>query len=358
MQPIRVSTAREPHTWSRAHSSYQKLFSFPPKTGFFYDVINDLFTYSSCTPLSYDGEKEVIFLKKRYLVWSDVPYAGESSPPDDPVTPSAGSWPLTYLKRTQNGEIITPAGKKVDLALLHPDKIDFRKELKVVQRSLDTLTPEQKQIAVYYGAGVPTKQWTPVIDRLIDTYNVSPTASAQIQACFHGAVNDAMVVTWDLKYKWDTARPNQYDQTLKTLLCTPRFPTYPSGHAVMSGCAEAVLSYFFPKEARKLRKIAEDDADSRLYGGVHFPSDNSEGLRLGRTVGKAVINHVKSQQGFDPNIISPVYKNASLFPEDYRQFIPYDFPAGCSSLTLGDEKRQKKTPQNQDVPKPLLKKLM
>ncbi|WP_240189800.1 vanadium-dependent haloperoxidase [Bacillus sp. P14.5] len=211
---------------------------------------------------------------------------------------------------------------------------------------------------MYYGSGVPTKQWTPVIDRLIDTYNVSPTAAAQILAYVQGAVNDAMVVTWDLKYKWDVARPDQYDQTMETLICTPRFPTYPSGHAVMSGCSETVLSYFFPREARKLNKIAEDDAVSRLYGGVHFPSDNSEGLRLGRTIGRSVINHVKGQRGFDPRMISRDYNNANLLPEDYRQFIPYDFPPDCSSLVIGEEVSGKKEQlKNLDAPKPFLKKL-
>jgi hypothetical protein len=297
-------------------------------------------------------------MREPYLLWSETPYAGESGAPRNPVTPSAGSWPLLFLKRQHDGDIITPEGKEVERFLKHPNMIDFERELKVVKKTLNTLTETQKKIAVYYGSGVPTKQWTPVIDRLIDTYNVSPTSAAQIQAYVHGAVNDAMVVTWDLKYKWDVARPNQYDQTLETFICTPRFPTYPSGHAVASGCAEAVLSYFFPREARKLNRVAEDDADSRLFGGVHFPSDNSEGLRLGRTIGKAVINHIKRQPGFDPRMISRSYKDANLLPEDYRQFIPYDFPPDCSSLVIGEEDSGRKKPlQNLDAPKPFLKKL-
>ncbi|MGM0843402.1 MAG: vanadium-dependent haloperoxidase [Bacillota bacterium] len=297
-------------------------------------------------------------MRKPYLLWSEIPYAGESSPPRDPVTPSAGSWPLIFLKRNRDGDIVTPRGKKVEHTLQHPDFIDFEKELAVVKKTLKTLTPEQRKIAVYYGTGVPTKQWTPVIDRLIDTYNVSPTGAAQIQAYVHGAINDAMVATWDLKYKWDVARPNQYDRTLETLICTPRFPAYPSGHAVVSGCAEVILSYFFPREASKLNRVANDDANSRLFGGVHFPSDNREGLRLGRTVGKSVINHIKNESGFDPRMISRSYKNANLSPEDYRQFIPYDFPPECSSLVVGEEESGRKDQlQNLDAPKPFLKKL-
>ncbi|RIW28836.1 phosphatase PAP2 family protein [Bacillus salacetis] len=293
-------------------------------------------------------------MQKPYLLWSEVPYAGEARPPDDPVTPDAGSWPLVYLKRRPDGEIVTPGGKRLKLAIKSPYDIDFERELKTVKETLNSLSPEQKKIAVYYGTGVPTKQWTPVIDRLIDSYNVSPTAAAFILAVVHGAASDAMVVTWRLKYEWDVARPNQYDQTLETFICTPRFPTYPSGHAVLSGCTEVVLSYFFPKESHKLRKIAEDDALSRLYGGVHFPSDNNEGLKLGRTVGRAVINMIQKQPGISRDMVSRSYRNANLFPDRYRQFIPYEFPGECSSLILSDGKN-KSTLQNLDAPKPFLK---
>jgi hypothetical protein len=33
----------------------------------------------------------------------------------------------------------------------------------------------KKEIGIYYGTGVPTKQWTPIIDPLIDTYRVTLT---------------------------------------------------------------------------------------------------------------------------------------------------------------------------------------
>jgi hypothetical protein len=39
---------------------------------------------------------------------------------------------------------------------------------------------------------------------------------------------------------------------------------------------------FFPEQADELRAAADEAAMSRLYGGIHFRSDNEEGLRLGR----------------------------------------------------------------------------
>ncbi|MBP1947153.1 vanadium-dependent haloperoxidase [Virgibacillus litoralis] len=294
-------------------------------------------------------------METNYLRWSELAYAGEKKPPSEPVTPSAGSWPLTYLQRNNNGRFLDPEGEKLNLPITPPNLINFERELRTVKRTLRNLTSSQRKIGIYYGTGVPTKQWTPVIDRLIDSYNLGPTNAARLIAAVQGAVNDTMIVVWDLKYRWDVARPNQYDQKLRTLLCTPRFPTYPSGHATMSACTAIVLSYFFPKESRKLWKIAEDDAVSRLYAGVHFPSDNNEGIRLGRYIGDVIVKHLKQQ-----NLLESVdntyrnYQDADILPDDYQQFIPFDFPESCTSLLL-DEKKSEQIDLNATAPKPLLK---
>ena len=284
-------------------------------------------------------------MSKKFLRWSKVPYAGESNPPGDPVTSTAGSWSLTYLKRNRKGDFLNPKGAKMHLPIIQPDHIDFEKELKIVQSTLRNNNPTHEKIAIFYGTGVPTKQWSPVIDRLIDSYGVTPVYAARILSAVQAAVNDTMIVVWDYKYKWDTARPNQYDQKMETVLCTPRFPTYPSGHASMSGCSEVILSYFFPREAKKLRKFAEEDAVSRLYAGVHFPIDNTEGLKLGRFIGKVVVDHLKTQR--NPNrtpidISFREYHNADFYADDFKQFIPFDFGDDCSSRVEGKDKDREK----------------
>ena len=47
---------------------------------------------------------------------------------------------------------------------------------------------------------------------------------------------------------------------------------------------EAALAAFFPGQSGKLKAMAEEAAMSRLYGGIHFRSDNDAGLALGRAV--------------------------------------------------------------------------
>jgi hypothetical protein len=273
-------------------------------------------------------------VKKNYLRWSEVPYAGEKKLTTNPVTPSAGSWSLNYLKRDKDKNFLNPNGTIMHFPIKKPSAIDFENELKIVQRTLKHLTHTQEQLAIFYGTGAPTKQWTPIIDRLVDTYGVSPVHACRILAAVQMAINDTMIVVWELKYKWDVARPNQFDEELETVICTPRFPSYPSGHASMSGCAEVVLSYFFPMEAKKLRKIAFDDAYSRLYAGVHFEADNTEGLNLGRYIGNMIVDHLKTQKNEDGQPIDHPYReyrNANISPDDYKQFIPFDFKDDCTS---------------------------
>ena len=71
-------------------------------------------------------------------------------------------------------------------------------------------------------------------------------------------------------------------------IATPGFPAYPSGHATVCGAASAVLASYLPAERAALQAAAREAALSRLYGGIHFRSDNDEGLAAGRRIGQRV----------------------------------------------------------------------
>ena len=55
------------------------------------------------------------------------------------------------------------------------------------------------------------------------------------------------------------------------------------------GAASTVLAARFPDAARKLRAWADEAAISRLYGGIHFRSDNETRLALGKKVGRVAV---------------------------------------------------------------------
>ncbi|WNB91288.1 vanadium-dependent haloperoxidase [Bacillus sp. NEB1478] len=233
-------------------------------------------------------------MERDYLRWSEHPYAGEQFPPANPVTPEAGSWPMFFITR-RGEEFIDPFGRTIRWRIKNPNTIDWASELLVVQKTLQNITPQQIQIAQYWGTGEVSKQVTPMIYNLMETYGIASTRAARFLGLYQASVNDAFVMTWYFKYLWDVARPCQYDKNMKTILFTPRFPGYPSAHATMAGCTEMILSYYFPQESMRIKQIMEECAMSRLYAGVHFKVDNDEGLSLGRQIGEMVVALIKSQ---------------------------------------------------------------
>lgn len=272
--------------------------------------------------------------------WSQLSYAGEKRvPPSE--DPTAGSWPTYFLKRNEQGRFTNSKGEVISFKIRQPDfSIDFEGEqLEIVKETLKNITQHQIKIAKYWGEGPATKQWTPIIDILIDTYNISAPKAARILAATQGALSDAFVVAWYFKFLWEIPRPNQLDQNLDTVLCTPDHPSYPSGHATVAGCAQVVLSYFFKPEESRLNELAEECALSRLYAGVHYPIDNDQGLKLGRQIGEIVVSILRNQYDLDSDSIDYEIvenRNAELPPPPYVQAIPHDRKIKCSSKVIID----------------------
>lgn len=86
------------------------------------------------------------------------------------------------------------------------------------------------------------------------------------------------------------ARPRPFIAgAVKTILIPPPSGySFPSGHAASSFAAASVLSRFF-KNAQFLWIAAALIALSRLYLGVHYPSDVLAGGLLGIGIGQAVL---------------------------------------------------------------------
>ncbi|WP_078548018.1 vanadium-dependent haloperoxidase [Litchfieldia alkalitelluris] len=282
-------------------------------------------------------------MKNTNQQWSTLPYAGEQKPPSNPEEPGAGSWATHFIQLQDDYLFTKKNGDPIHFQIKDPQLIDFTKELGIVENTLNQLTDTQIDQAKFWGTGPPTKQIIPILDKLIDTYQVPAPRAARILAAVLAAINDTFVVTWFLKFKYDVARPNQVNPSFETLLCTPRHPSYPSGHATIAGCTEVVLSYFFPGEAKRLKEISKECADSRLYAGVHYPIDNIEGLRLGRQMGRIVVAELKKEyETKNKTIDKPYTRNlkAITAPPPYEQVIPYPYKNNCDSLLLENNKEQ------------------
>jgi membrane-associated phospholipid phosphatase len=122
----------------------------------------------------------------------------------------------------------------------------------------------------------------------------NPPRAARAYALVSVAGYDATVATWEAKFFYWTARPNQFDPSIKTIIPTYPIPDYPSGHAGTGGATGAMLAYLFPRHAHFFNSRAEELAASRLWAGIHFRSACEGGLALGRAVAAKVIEHAMS----------------------------------------------------------------
>ena len=196
-------------------------------------------------------------------------------------------------------------------------------------------TIEQTEIANFWadgaGTATPPGHWNRIASDVLMSRSPELIDSARTMAMLNLALADAAIAAWDVKYLYDFWRPidviNQaaadgndatvQDASWTPLLRTPPHPTYVSGHSTFSAAAATVLTHLLgdnvsftttndPKTGltqtpipvqslvtRRFANFAEaaDEAGvSRVYGGIHFPFDNTAGQALGRAVGEAIVN--------------------------------------------------------------------
>jgi membrane-associated phospholipid phosphatase len=178
-----------------------------------------------------------------------------------------------------------------------PGEPAFEAELREVYEVSRTLTPEQRALALFWADGpgtfTPPGHWDAIALDLVRAHGLDTRTAARVFAVLNTAQADAFICIWDAKYAYWSLRPitairREIDPDWTPLITTPPFPSYVSGHSGTSGAASTVLSAFFPSDAAQLH-WAEEAAASRLYGGIHFRSDNEVGLELGTSVGEAAL---------------------------------------------------------------------
>ena len=77
------------------------------------------------------------------------------------------------------------------------------------------------------------------------------------------------------KYTINRARPAQINSEIRVLASkTADTPAYPSGHAFQAYYLAHVLSKRYPPQTAELWRLADECALSRVYAGLHYPSDN------------------------------------------------------------------------------------
>ena len=92
-----------------------------------------------------------------------------------------------------------------------------------------------------------------------------------------------------LKYLIERPRPCHVLSNVHLLVGCGSGYSFPSSHAVNNFAAAIVLAYFLPKWSWAFFAFAATIAFSRVYVGVHYPSDVVAGALLGTVIGAFVI---------------------------------------------------------------------
>jgi hypothetical protein len=192
----------------------------------------------------------------------------------------------------------------------------FWKEAQLVSVQSKKNTATQIEIA-HFWADDPVKTFTPaghsfnILTQLLSDEQARLDKCAVAYAKLGLAENDAFIACWRTKFKHNLLRPVTYikrhiDPNFATLLGTPPFPAYTSGHASESAAAARIFASLFGNGAysftdktqialgmnartfESFDQMAQECADSRFYGGIHYPQDNKSGLSCGKKIGENV----------------------------------------------------------------------
>jgi PAP2 superfamily len=174
------------------------------------------------------------------------------------------------------------------------------------------LTPEQVATARFWAddamlSTTPPGHWISIAMQILDRDQADLGTSAAVMARLGIGMADGFIATWKAKYDYNLLRPITYirrtiDPKWESLVNTPPFPEYPSGHSVQSGAAATVLTAIygagFPfsdatnvddgatvRDYPDFWTAANEAGISRLYGGIHFRAAIENGLEQGRCIG-------------------------------------------------------------------------
>jgi len=182
-----------------------------------------------------------------------------------------------------------------------------------------SLTDEQLQTVLYWAdnpgqTGTPMGHWLTIASQLVSQRNLSAEQAAEMFVLVTLAQSDAFIGIWREKYRTNLIRPVTYirryiDSTWTPAIVTPAFPEYPSAHSGQSASAATVLTAMFGdvpfedstnlalghpvRRYKSFTQAADEAAQSRLYGGIHYPMGSENGKVLGRCVGRIVLQRLR-----------------------------------------------------------------
>jgi hypothetical protein len=172
---------------------------------------------------------------------------------------------------------------------------DFVANLAELREIAQTRTAEQDSIAKFWafptGTVTPQGHWNERTSQLILDNGLGERSAAHALALMNIAVYDVIIASQEAKFTYWVIRPNQADSAITPAIGVPNNPSYPANLAATASAAATVLGALFPEKRPRLDAAAKEAALSRIFSGIHYRFDTTAGARLGRRVGRYVLEH-------------------------------------------------------------------
>jgi PAP2 superfamily len=259
---------------------------------------------------------------------------------DTPGPPVPGDWQATVSCPVVNGVAVgiafqwpnvTPFGisSASDFLLYPPPTLTSNEYAKAYNEVMtvgslnSTQRPQDRtNVALYYAASSPTQVFNQAAEQVAMAQDRSLSDNARALALINMAMSDSLVASFLNKYTYNFWRPETAihggntdgnpntagDATWAPFITTPCFPSYPSNHGSAGNGAAEVMRRIYGDDGISItlsnpavptivlqytsfKQITDDISDARVYGGIHFRTDQVAGEHLGKAVGKAVYKH-------------------------------------------------------------------
>ncbi|HZQ44622.1 MAG TPA: vanadium-dependent haloperoxidase [Acidobacteriaceae bacterium] len=179
--------------------------------------------------------------------------------------------------------------------------------------------PDRANVALYFAATSPTQAMNQAAREVAEEQGGSLSENARALALMNMAINDSLVASFLNKYHYNFWRPETAIHTATiagnpklvadpgwaSFIVTPCFPSYPSNHGSAVNAAGEVLRRLYGEAGHVITltntttptiilhynsftEIDDDVSDARVYGGIHFRTDQEAGSDLGGAIGAAV----------------------------------------------------------------------
>ncbi len=278
----------------------------------------------------------IVALRKEDGATRDTPYTPSDGPghwrphpnpvPADPPIPSPvlapGYWPATLpgwgaqtpFTLLSGGQIPIPGPPALTSEAYARD---YEEVKRLGGKNSTVRTAEQSQIARFWYEG-SGQGWNRIARIVAVSRSLDLWDHAQLLALQNTAMADGFIAGWHIRYRHDFWRPvtairagdtggnpsTVGDRTWESLLNTPANPEYPSTHSILGGAAAAVLAAVLgidevafsstsgppfaglTRSFKSFSEAAQENADSRVYAGIHFRSACRDGIALRRTIGQ------------------------------------------------------------------------